>query len=251
MTKNWNAPRYASDFHFVADYGRSVTDLLTVPVGSRVIDLGCGTGTLTAVLRQRGYRVLGIDASADMLDQARREHPQLTFQQGDACTFRLDTPADAIFSNAVFHWIPDQQALVRNLATNLRPGGQLVFEFGGRGCGETVHRALATAFAEAGLAYHHPFSFRSIGEFAPLLEQNGFAVQYATLFDRPTVQSGGAQGLQNWIEMFVTAPFDGIAADTRARIVQRAVALCRPTLWQGDHWIIDYVRLRMQAVRTQ
>ena len=75
MTKDWNAHRYAADFHFVADYGRSVTELLTVPVGSRVIDLGCGTGTLTAVLRQRGYRVLGIDASADMLAQARRRTP--------------------------------------------------------------------------------------------------------------------------------------------------------------------------------
>lgn len=248
MENNWDSENYTNHFSFVHRYGSALLDLLTVKPGSFVVDLGCGNGALTAQLQSRGFHALGIDSSSAMLEKAREMHPDLSFQRADACTFSLPQKADAVFSNAVFHWIDDQESLVQNIGANLRPGGQFVFEFGGTGCGETVHRALGSAFAAHDLPYANRFHFQSIGTFAPLLEKNGFRVEYATLFDRPTEQDG-ENGLENWISMFVGAAFAGVDPTTADAIIAEAVAACRPALYKNGKWFVDYVRLRMKAVK--
>lgn len=248
MQNNWDSENYTNHFQFVPQYGSALLDLLTVEPGSFVVDLGCGNGALTAQLQSRGYQTLGIDASAAMLNKAKETHATLQFMQADACTFHLPEKADAVFSNAVFHWIDDQESLVKNIAENLRPGGQFVFEFGGTGCAETVHRALARAFQAHGLTYVNRFNFQSIGTFAPVLERHGFRVEYASLFDRPTEQDG-ENGLENWIHMFVGSAFDGVDAATKKAVIAQTVALCRSVLYKDGKWFVDYVRLRMKAIR--
>ena len=116
----------------------------------------------------------------------------ISFQQADALSFQLDTPADAIFSNAVFHWIDadKQETLLRNVSRNLRPGGELVCEFGGYGCGEAVHSTLEELFREHKRTYKKIVFFPTIGQYAPLIEKCGMRVEYAILFDRPTPQKG-------------------------------------------------------------
>ena len=81
--------------------------------------LGCGNGALTRELAGRGYRVLGLDASPEQLALARQTYPDLTFGEGNALDFVLEAPADAIFSNAVLHWIDadQQQAMLDHIAT--------------------------------------------------------------------------------------------------------------------------------------
>ena len=137
---SWDAAEYKENFSFVPAYGEAVIGLITKQPGSRVIDLGCGNGSLTAHLADRGYLATGIDDSEEMLRLAQKEHPSLPFIRGNAVRFRLDEKADVIFSNAVFHWIDEkeQQAMLSNLYGNLRPGGELVCEFGGSGCPEGV-----------------------------------------------------------------------------------------------------------------
>ena len=250
MNIQWNAADYESHFSFVHQYGESVTELITAPEGSFVVDLGCGSGALTEKLRQQGYRVLGIDASPDMIRIAQRLHPDLSFIQADALSFSLPEPADVIFSNAVFHWIDadKQSALLQNTAHQLRTGGELVCEFGGFGCAETVHAALETNFRKAGYAYPRVFYFPTIGEYAPLLEKQGLQVRFATLFDRPTEQEG-EDGLAGWIRMFVKKPLESIPAAEGRRIVQQTVEDLRPVLYQKGKWIVDYVRIRLRAVK--
>lgn len=121
MNITWNAQNYKDNFCFVPQYGEDVMELLTAPEGSHVIDLGCGNGTLTEKLSGRGYTVTGIDVSKDMLDLARKEHPDLTFIQADALSFTLEEKADAIFSNAVFHWIDEknQEIMIANIGKML------------------------------------------------------------------------------------------------------------------------------------
>lgn len=118
--------------------------LLTVAPGSAVVDLGCANGTLTKKLAERGHRVSSVDTSTEMIARARTEYPEISFAQADAREFALLRSADA-----VFHWIDaaDQDAMLRNIAAQLRPGGELVCEFGGYGCAEAVHSALETCFA--------------------------------------------------------------------------------------------------------
>ena len=249
MKKEWDEQNYSENFKFVHQYGEKLLDLITVPAGSFVVDLGCGNGALSAKLAGK-YTVLGIDASPEMLRKAKQDHPDIRFLCDDACGFSLEKKADAVFSNAVFHWIENQDKLIQNIAENLKSGGELVFEFGGKGCADTVHQALGKAFAEYGYEYRMDFNFRSIGEFAPLLEKHGLKVEYARLYDRPTPQNG-ENGLQNWINMFVTSAFNGVAARDKEQIVQRAAELCRPLLFKNGVWYVDYVRLLMKAVKIE
>ena len=141
MNIQWNAEGYRDHFQFVHQYGESLLQWIDEPRGKRVVDLGCGNGALTAKLRDLGCDVLGVDASDSMLNIARENYPDIPFIQGDLRTLRLDRPADVLFSNAVFHWIDeeDQEEMLQNIASQLLPGGQLVCEFGGFGCAETVH----------------------------------------------------------------------------------------------------------------
>lgn len=95
-----------------------------------------------------------------------------------------------------------------------------------------------------------PFYFPSIGEYASLLENAGFQVRYAVLFDRPTVLKG-EHGLRDWIDMFVQTPFRVVAnlEDIEA-IKSMAVNELKPVLYKNGKWYADYVRIRMKAYKA-
>lgn len=248
MNITWDAKTYQQGFSFVPSYGEDVLGLLTVAPGSTVVDLGCGTGALTAKLKEHGYDVTGIDASDEMLATARAERPDIRFERGDAVDLRLDHPVDAIFSNAVMHWIDadKQDAALVSIASNLRPGGEFVFEFGGRGCAETVHATLENIFEEHGRTYLRTFYFPTIGEYAPMVERHGMRVELALLFDRPTPLPEG-RTVSDWIRMFDMRPFDGIPADEALEMIDEAERRLQGSLLLNDVWYIDYVRIRMRA----
>lgn len=250
MNIQWEAGKYASNFNFVPQYGKDVIGLIQAPAGSRVLDLGCGNGTLTEALARRGYRVLGMDASPELVALAKEQHPDLSFTEGDATTFTLPEPVDVIFSNAVFHWIDrDRQPLLAGcIARALRKGGELVCEFGGYGNNAKIHQALEQAFARWGLAYQMPFYFPTIGTYAALLERQSLQVRYATLFDRFT-ELQGEDGLTDWIRMFVKRPFTGMEQTLQEDIVREAVNALRNDLYKDGKWYADYVRIRLRAVK--
>lgn len=247
MNIYWDAEKYKQDFMFVPEYGAAVLDLLDAAPGARVVDLGCGNGALTRQLADRGYQVLGVDASPEQLALARQAYPDLIFREGNALDFALEQPADAIFSNAVLHWIDadKQQAMLDHIASQIRPNGLFVCEFGGKGCAEHVHAELERRFAAHGLHYRLTFYFPTIGEYAPLLEKAGFRVEYATLFDRPTRQVG-PDGLADWIRMFDTAPFADVEPALADTIIAETVDALRPVLYHDDAWYVDYVRIRFK-----
>ena len=248
MNITWDAQGYKERFSFVHEYGEGVMDLLTAKPGARVVDIGCGNGALTAKLEEKGYRVVGVDASPEMIALARQMHPELTFLCEDALSLALPQPADAIFSNAVFHWIDadKQDALAQSVARNLAPGGELVCEFGGHGCAERVHETLESCFKERGLRYPRTFYFPTIGEYAPLLEAHGLRVEIALLFDRPTPQKS-PDGLTDWINMFCRKPFEGVDEAVKADILREANERLRGELCIDGVWYIDYVRIRLRA----
>ena len=96
----------------------------------RIIDLGCGAGNVTALLRQRfpAAAITGIDGSAAMLEQARTAAPDCTFIQADIAAWTPDQPADLVFSNAALHWLGDHAALFPRLLDTLAPGGVLAVQ---------------------------------------------------------------------------------------------------------------------------
>lgn len=249
MNIKWDASKYAEDFKFVHKYGEDVIELLELPEGSSVIDLGCGNGNLSIKLKEKGYNVTGIDDSEDMLEIARKNYSDIEFIKGNALDFKID-PVDGIFSNAVLHWIDKEkhQELLNNISSNIKKGGEFVCEFGGYGCAETVHSALRKIFDKRGYKYIKNFYFPTIGEYAPLLEKAGLIVKYAVLFDRPTLQTG-ENGLESWIRMFNMAPFKDISPEETQEIIDEAVEELRPVLCKDGSWYVDYVRIRFRCVK--
>ncbi len=250
MNISWDAGRYSSGFSFVHEYGSQMIDMIEQPAET-VIDLGCGSGALTAELARRGFRTIGIDSSPEMLAQARQSYPDISFIEDDATRFTVREKVDAVFSNAVFHWIDkDRQcAMLSAVAAALKDGGQLVFEMGGRGNNAIIHSTLSEAFARHGYGYRMPFYFPSIREYATLLEEAGMEPVYAVLFPRMTPLNG-EDGLRDWINMFLKTPLGEIRDENeRTAVIEEAVDGMRSSLLAGGRWYADYVRLRMKAIR--
>ncbi|MDR0426027.1 MAG: methyltransferase domain-containing protein [Clostridiales bacterium] len=128
----WNAADY---LRFETERTLPSRDLCAgIPLDKpqNILDVGCGPGNSTAVLRERfkSARILGIDSSEEMIKSARKSRPELDFRLLDAGKDldKLDENYDVVFSNAVFQWIPDNKRLIKNLAALIRPGGALAVQ---------------------------------------------------------------------------------------------------------------------------
>jgi len=181
-----------------------------------------------------------------MLEQARRKYPQLSFVQADARDFRFDEPFDGVLSNAALHWILPPERVVACVARALKPGGQFVAEFGGKGNIRLIVAALEHAAAALGERFVHPWYFPGVGDYATLLERAGLEVTFATLFDRPTPLEGEA-GLRDWIAMFAGDLLNTVGPVRREAFFEHVEAALRPVLYRDGTWIADYRRLRIVA----
>jgi trans-aconitate methyltransferase len=249
MSDAWDANHYDRAHSYVWTLAADLLDLLAPQAGERIVDLGCGTGHLTAKIAERGAAVIGIDASAEMLRQARENYPRLDFRVGDATSFLLDAPVDAVFSNATLHWVKDAVAAAGRIVLALRPGGRFVAEFGGAGNVGEVSRAIASGLAAVGApAFEElsPWFYPSVAQYSAILEAAGLEVTFATLFDRPTVIEAG---LRSWVEMYGWAFLVAVAADKRAEFLDRVEGAGRPALFKDGKWMADYRRLRIVAGR--
>jgi trans-aconitate methyltransferase len=247
----WNADLYDGRHSFVWKRGGEVAELLAPKPGERILDLGCGTGHLTAQIAERGAKVVGIDNAASMIAQARTTYPNLRFELLDAAEMPFHDEFDAVFSNAVLHWIKRQADVAAGIARALKPGGRFVAEFGGRGNIRHIYDALCAALAAAGIAEPQrlsPWYYPSIGEYAALLEQLGLETSYAVLFDRPTPLEG-ERGLRNWLDMFASPWLSAVPAGQRGAVVDHVERLLRPSLYRDGTWTADYRRLRIVAIK--
>lgn len=244
----WDAKLYDADHGFVSDYGRSLEEL--VPEGAAsLLDLGCGTGTLTSELARRVPRVVGVDSSVDMIDEAKAHYPELDLRVADACVLPFDHEFDVVFSNAVFHWIPDHHTLLDNVARALRPGGALICEFGAHGNIAAIETATAEALGRHGFEHTQRFHFPTETEFESNLCQSGFTNISVISYDRPTPLSNGWQGLGHWMRQFFALDFEPLTQDERRMIVDEVENALAERLWDEgqNRWVADYRRLRATA----
>jgi trans-aconitate methyltransferase len=243
----WDAALYQDQHSFVWRFGADLIQSLNPQPGERILDLGCGTGQLTAEIAASGATVVGLDKSAEMLAEARKNYPDLEFVLGDAAAFRFQEPFDAVFSNAALHWVKDAEGAVRSIALALRASGRFIAEFGGHGNISTVQAALRAVLGPSA-DEQSPWYYPSIGEYSPLLERHGFEVRNASLFDRPTPLEG-EDGMQNWLRMFMPTYLREFSAERSDAIIHQLVEHLRPALYRDGLWTADYRRLRVACVR--
>lgn len=228
---DWDPERYEGAHSFVWKYGTDLLSLLNAQPGERILDVGCGTGHLTAQIAEAAD-ALGIDSSPAMIAQARQNYPKLRFELADIIRYQCSAPFDAVFSNAALHWVTDQHSAAKAISACLRPGGRLVLEMGARGNIARIERAIRSDIRNF---------FPSIGEYASLLERHGLEVLNAVIFDRPTRLEGGAAGMREWIATF--------RPDNR-RPVEEVEEELSPSLFREGQWTADYRRLRVVARRA-
>ncbi len=252
MTNRWNAREYDAKHAFVYEKAKGLVDLLAPKSDERILDLGCGTGVLTSEIAATGATAFGIDRSPEMVAQAKSKFPALRFEVVDATKMEFDGEFDAVFSNAVLHWIPEAEQVVRAIARALKTGGRFVAEFGGKGNIQTLVKGFHRAFAGLGMSEPEdvsPWFYPGIAEYAALLEKHGLEVRSASLFERPTVLEDGSKGLENWIRVFRETFVEKMGEEAAAKWIHEVERQCRAELFQDGDWVLDYRRLRITAYK--
>jgi trans-aconitate 2-methyltransferase len=226
-------------------WGIEVLDRLPLTGNERVLDAGCGSGRVTEALAERlpNGRVVALDASPAMLEEARRRlarfGDRVDFVRADlGRALPIEEPVDAILSTATFHWVPDHDALFRNLAAVIRPGGRLVAQCGGTGNIEGLRRIVRTV----GDGFDAARNFATPLETAARLVAAGFGSVEVWLTDEPTRLEPG-EPLETYLETVCLR-------EHVARLPPGArSAFVREVARRMPEPILDYVRLNILATR--
>ena len=243
----WNADSYQNNHSFVAEYGKDLLSYVNKNKGQVILDIGCGTGQLTAELAKDGADVIGIDFSAEMIEKAIKNYPDVNFHVADATDLIYENYFDTVFSNAVFHWIKNQDALLKNIYKVLRDNGVLICEFGAHNNIYSIQKTFVDVIGKFGYTYESPFFFPTEGEYRSLLERNLFKVEFMKEFDRPTPLSHREFGMRNWLIQFLAKDVDNFSEEEKEQIFLAIERKLKPDFWNGSEWVADYRRIRVIA----
>ena len=235
-TSKWDAADYARVGGFVAELGGAALDLLDPQPGERILDVGCGEGTLTRKIVERGASVVGIDNSPEMVAAAQAKGLDAALLAAENLQFSGEF--DAAFSNATLHWVLEKERAAAAIFRALKPGGRFAGEMGGEGNLRKLREALDEELIIRG--YIPPLEasnwYASPDEFAEIYEAAGFRQVDARLIERPTPI---AHGVAEWVTTFRRGWLDRAGVPEKERAEIGAAAADRV----GSN-VADYVRLR-------
>jgi SAM-dependent methyltransferase len=245
-TNSWNANRYKQHASFVSELALPVVALLDPKEGEKILDLGCGEGTLGLEIAKSGANVVAIDLSGAMVAKAQANG--LEAQVMSATEMPFVEEFDAVFSNATLHWVKDSRLAIKNIAKALKTSGRFVAEFGGHG---NVHRII-NAMKE--VFNRHPeygkfddfWYFPTPEEYSVLLEQYGFEVEYIELIPRPTP----IDDIANWLAVFSNGITEHLDVEHTKQFRAEVREILKESIYsEQDGWVADYVRLRVKAIK--
>ncbi|KAK4684004.1 hypothetical protein P7C73_g6201, partial [Tremellales sp. Uapishka_1] len=256
-----------ANFVYSAKYTSPLFDLLSAQPGESILDLGCGTGELTRQIKALvgAGEVWGVDSSQDMLDHAASIDKDITYicadiQKPEALPASLAHKFDKIFSCATFHWCKTSPGgVLESIKYLLKPGGKVVFEFGGFGNTLPARSGCHQVLKQEGVDPDtvDPWYFPTVKQYQTLLTAHGLTTLSLDLIPRPTPLPTDIVG---WLSTFARNTFfhqfdDGKAA----QLLNEVQEYCRPSSYWStanpgcgtkgaeggeDGWEIMYVRLR-------
>jgi trans-aconitate 2-methyltransferase len=248
-SREWDAEVYNRVSQPQFEWARGVLERLAVEPDETVLDAGCGSGRVTQDVVDRANRVIAVDASEDMIRKTREKlGDRVDARVADLA--RLDLggeQVDAIFSNAVFHWVPDHDALFASLFAALRPGGRLVAQCGGEGNVASIGQALVQVCADERFEPHFR-DFEGIWNFVGPEETEA------------RLRAAGFAPVKCWLErkrVRPEEPMDYLRAVTLGPHLARLPEEDREPFVSamaealGDPLVLDYVRLNIDARRSR
>jgi len=255
---DWNAARYHELSTPQQAWGRRVLGRIEAVGTERALDIGCGTGRLTAELARMLPRgeVVGVDRSVSMLEAAaawlRTAAPGTRLVLADAAALPFNRAFDVVFSTATFHWVRDHSALFRSIIVALKPGGRLVAQ-----CGGGPNIALLHARAERLMrvrylpwfdGWRDPWYFADVESTRRRLSGVGFERIELSLEEAPTTFPSAREFAEFITTVCVRTHLARLPAIERRAFVE---ALTVDAAGDTPPFTLDYWRLNISASRPR
>jgi trans-aconitate 2-methyltransferase len=257
----WNAEVYERIGTPMRGWAQEVIDGLELRGDEIVLDAGCGSGSVTFDLLERlpNGRVYAVDSSPEMIEKLKRSleergEKRVTALRGDLTEFTLPEQVDAVFSNAVFHWIPDDEALFGCLLRATKPGGRLRAQCGG---GHNIARLTeATHAVEARAPYKEHLGpdtefrkYRTAEEAKAAMEAAGWGDARARVWESPVVFENEEDAVLYLRTIILQLQANALPAELSDAFLRDVV---QETIRRfGEPFVADYVRLDLWAKRPE
>ena len=246
-TNNWNADKYNKHADFVSNLATPVVDLLNPIENEKILDLGCGDGTLAVEIEKLNTKVIAVDLSQSMVDKTKEKNIEAYVMSATELNFNNEF--DAVFSNAVLHWVKDSKIAINKINNSLKNNGRFIAEFGGYGNIKFLTDAMQKVFdkhKEYG-EFNNPWYFPKDTDYKKLLEDNGFKVEYIELIPRPT----SIDDISNWLDIFANGIVSHLTSEQQLNFKQEVREILKPKIYtEKNGWVADYVRLRFKAIKV-
>jgi trans-aconitate 2-methyltransferase len=255
----WNAEVYDRIGTPMRRWAQRVIEDLGLRGDETVLDAGCGSGSVTFDLLAHlpNGKLYALDSSPEMiakLTQALEERGarNVVPMQASLTDFTLPEQVDVVFSNAVFHWIPDDDGLFGSLARATKPGGRLRAQCGGAG---NIDRLMAATEAVQEWDDYRPYvggrrefrKYRTPEETRAAMERNGWREVRAALFASP-VEFGGHDHAALYLRTIILQRHVAALPDELGERFLRDV-IAETERRYGAPFVADYVRLDIWARR--
>ena len=256
---HWNAEVYDRIGTPMRGWAQAVIDDLGLKGDETVLDAGCGSGSVTFDLLERlpEGKVYALDYSTEMIEQMKQKiaktgETRVIAMRADLTNFEIPEQADVVFSNAVFHWIPDDDALFGAILRATKPGGRMRVQCGGGDIYAKLGQAWRAAWAKEPFAehlggYEDGKKYRSPEEAKESLERTGWTDVETWAFDAPVPFENEDDAALYLRTIILRDHVANLPDELHEPYVRTVIAEYIERF--GQPFTADYVRLNMRAKR--
>lgn len=260
---HWNAEDYRQNSAAQQQWARELIAKLALAGVEDVLDLGCGDGKVTAEIAGRlpQGRVIGIDNSAAMIALANRQYPagrypNMVFKLMDARELVFSGQFDAVFSNAVLHWIKDHRPVLEGVFKGLKPGGKILLQMGAKDGVSLFISAvdqvrLSPEWQDYFADFEFPYGFMGVEDYEALLPAAGFQIERVELINKDAVHAN-REKFKGWIRTTWLPYTERLPEDKKEPFIELIAAKyleLKPMDSEG-HVHVPMVRLEVEAKKA-